>query len=70
MNVFLQIRLKAYDSQYPSDVAYANITITVNRNPNAPHFTKLIYEKTINESCPLGFSVDQIQANDADNVSF
>ncbi|XP_061182373.1 cadherin EGF LAG seven-pass G-type receptor 2-like [Saccostrea echinata] len=58
--------LSAYDSDYPNDKAYANVTITVNRNPNAPSFTSPSYSKTINESYPLAVSLVQINGWDAD----
>uniref|UniRef100_K1QE50 Protocadherin Fat 1 n=1 Tax=Magallana gigas TaxID=29159 RepID=K1QE50_MAGGI len=49
--------LAAYDNDYPNDKAYANVTITVNRNPNAPDFTNPSYSITINESYLLALQV-------------
>uniref|UniRef100_A0A8W8I309 Cadherin domain-containing protein n=1 Tax=Magallana gigas TaxID=29159 RepID=A0A8W8I309_MAGGI len=58
--------LTAYDSDYPNDKAYANVTITVNRNPNAPDFTNPSYSITVNESYPLAVSLLQVSGQDAD----
>jgi len=65
----LQLGLLAYDTQYPSEIAYTNISIVVNRNPNAPVFTQQTYERTITEDYILGYSLIQINTSDADGVS-
>ena len=64
-----QLGLAAYDSNYPNDKAYANATISVNRNPNAPGFTTSAYSITVNESFPLAVSLLQIAGQDDDQVS-
>ena len=64
-----QLGLAAYDSNYPDDKAYANATISVNRNPNAPGFTTSAYSITVNESFPLAVSLLQIAGQDDDQVS-
>ncbi|XP_052689553.1 protocadherin Fat 4-like [Crassostrea angulata] len=58
--------LAAYDSDYPNDKAYANVTLTVNRNPNAPDFTNPSYSITVTESYPLAVSLLQVSGQDAD----
>ncbi|XP_052789252.1 cadherin-23-like [Mya arenaria] len=58
--------LLAYDTAYPGQVAYTNITILVNRNPNAPVFNPQTYQRSIMEDYTLGFSLVQIETNDAD----
>ena len=63
-----QLGLAAYDSNYPDDKAYANATISVNRNPNAPGFTTSAYSITVNESFPLAVSLLQIAGQDDDQV--
>lgn len=67
--VLFQLRLLAYDTAYPSQIAYTNITINVNRNPNAPRFNPQSYERTITEDFTLGRSLVQIEASDPDGVS-
>ncbi|WAQ96546.1 FAT4-like protein, partial [Mya arenaria] len=61
-----QLGLLAYDTAYPGQVAYTNITILVNRNPNAPVFNPQTYQRSIMEDYTLGFSLVQIETNDAD----
>ncbi|WAQ95445.1 FAT4-like protein [Mya arenaria] len=58
--------LLAYDTAYPGQVAYTNITILVNRNPNAPVFNPQTYQRSITEDYTLGFSLVQIETSDAD----
>lgn len=65
-----QLELLAYDTQYPSEIAYTNITIVVNRNPNAPVFNQQIYERTVTEDFTIGFSLVQLDVSDADGVIF
>lgn len=59
----------AYDTAFPQEIAYTNITIGVNRNPNAPVFDQQLYERTITEDYILGYSLVQIDTSDADGVS-
>lgn len=63
-----QLGLAAFDSDYPNDKAYANVTLTVIRNPNAPEFTNPSYSITVNESYPLAVSLLQVSGQDADQV--
>ena len=65
----LQLGLLAYDTAYPTQIAYTNITINVNRNPNAPVFTAQNYERTVTEDYQLGFSLVQLETSDNDGVS-
>jgi hypothetical protein len=61
--------LLVYDTAYPSQIAYTNITISVNRNPNPPVFANQAYERTITEDYQLGLSLVQLETSDADGVS-
>ncbi|KAL5018742.1 hypothetical protein ScPMuIL_004464 [Solemya velum] len=60
------VGLFAYDSAWPNDRAHTNLTISINRNPNAPSFIEASYLRTVNESYPLGVSLVQIEATDLD----
>ena len=66
---FEQLRIRAYDNFYPDNVADANVSITVTRNPAGPLFSKDEYVSTINEYHPFGVSIDSLSAGDADGVS-
>lgn len=61
--------LVAYDSDRPDDTAHTNLTVNVNRNPNAPNFIDSNYQRTVNESYPISVSLVQIEASDNDGVS-
>ncbi|XP_060080745.1 protocadherin Fat 4-like, partial [Ylistrum balloti] len=62
-----ELRIAAYDTFYPDNRVYTIVTIPVNRNPAAPNFSQEFYRKTIAETFPLGTSVVQLNATDADN---
>ena len=66
--LILQLGVRAYDSVRPSQVANANVTITVNRNPTAPAFTLLNYVETIVETYTLGLEILTVDATDNDGV--
>ena len=61
--------MEAYDTAYPKNIATNYITITVNRNANAPHFERTIYEKTVSANYPLVTEVIRVVAADPDGVS-
>ncbi|GFN78435.1 protocadherin fat 4, partial [Plakobranchus ocellatus] len=64
--------LRAYDNERPGQVAATNLTISVNRNPNAPTFTQLIYTERIAETFTLGAQILRVQGTDLDgnNVKY
>lgn len=70
-SVFLvrQVSLIAYDTVYPNNIATATATIFVDRNPNAPIFSAALYQRNIVETLPIGSSVVEATATDADGVS-
>ena len=63
-----QLGVRAYDTSAPSQIAYANVTIAVNRNPNAPFFSPSSYSRTVGEDFAPGTSLFQLTANDNDGV--
>lgn len=65
-----QLGLIVYDMEYPEDQDKTNLTITVNRNPAPPAFAPTSYTRVINESYPVGVSLVQLTATDADSVSY
>lgn len=67
---FLQLRIKAYDSVYPSNTDEAVVTINVNHNPSAPVFNPAFYVTTIPETFLVSNVVVDINAVDNDRVSF
>ncbi|KAH3873299.1 hypothetical protein DPMN_036531 [Dreissena polymorpha] len=67
--VFFQLGLLAYDTAYPTQIAYTNLTVIVNRNPNAPVFNPQTYQRTISEDYVLGLDLVQLTVSDADGVS-
>ena len=64
-----QLGLRAYDNLRPGQVATANLTISVNRNPSAPTFNNLVYTERIAETFTLGVEILRVQASDFDGVS-
>ncbi|KAL3878042.1 hypothetical protein ACJMK2_035678, partial [Sinanodonta woodiana] len=58
--------VKAYDTVYPNQVAYTNVTININRNPNAPGFNPSFYARTITEDYTIGISLVDVAVSDAD----
>ena len=60
------LRLIAFDSAYPSAQATATATIFVNLNPNGPIFFPVDYTRTVNEDLPIGSSIVDVNATDAD----
>lgn len=65
---FLQLRIVAYDSTYPENQATATVSLSVERNPNAPTFVDKSYVIDINEKFSLGTVVMTIRAEDDDAV--
>lgn len=64
-----QLGLVAFDDAYPLQTVTTNITISVNRNPNAPVFNPQVYTRVISEDYTLGRSLVQVNVSDADGVS-
>ena len=65
-DVFLQIRVQAYDGGLPSLSATATVDVLVQRNLYSPVFSVLNYEVTINENAALGVPFIYVNATDAD----
>ena len=68
MHELFQLGLIAFDDAYPLQTAITNITISVNRNPNAPVFNPQVYTRSISEDYTLGFSLVQVEVSDDDGV--
>ena len=62
----LQLLVQVYDSSNPSQRAATTVTITVQRNVNAPQFSRSEYTARIVESYPIGSSVLGVRATDRD----
>lgn len=61
----------AYDSQIPDLRATADVTITINRNPNAPQFQPSSnYFVQIRENTTVGSEIVDIDAVDQDKVHY
>lgn len=67
-NVF-QLRVRAYDTAYPTETATATVNIGVSRNENPPVFGQNPYRITINETVGVGTCILDVDATDADGVS-
>lgn len=61
---WLQLRVQAYDSQYPNDRAEATVNITILRNEYAPEFYPSPIYKTVEETLPIGSLVTIVNATD------
>jgi len=68
MTLSFQLSVVAYDTTYPKNKAVKYVTITVNRNANAPRFEKDTYEKTLTANYPLMTEVIKTHATDQDGV--
>lgn len=64
-----QLRVRAYDTAYPSETATATVNIGVSRNENPPVFGQNPYRITINETVGVGTCILDVDATDADGVS-
>ena len=60
--------MAVYDSGNPEEKAYTEMTIFVNRNENAPTFTRELYQRTVLENSGLGSSLLMVEATDDDQV--
>ena len=61
--------MEAYDSSYPGNRVYGNLTVNVNRNKNGPVFFPKSYTNTIPADFTPGQPVIFLSASDSDNVS-
>ena len=68
MTLSFQLSVVAYDTTYPKNKAVKYVTITVNRNANAPRFERDNYEKTLTANYPLMTEVIKTNATDEDGV--
>lgn len=59
----------AYDSGAPLAEVSGTVTITIDRNLNAPLFDQQLYETTMYDYEPIGSSVVIVNAEDADITS-
>lgn len=64
------MRVKAYNSERPTAVATATVSITMLRNAEAPVFTESSYQVQIYDNHRLGTAVTSVSATDPDGVSF
>ena len=69
LDILLQLRVRAYDTAYPSETATATVNIAVSRNENAPIFGQNPYRVTINETVGVGTCILDVDAVDADGAS-
>ncbi|KAJ8318063.1 hypothetical protein KUTeg_003154 [Tegillarca granosa] len=61
-----QLRVRAYDSVFPTDITTATVAISISRNENAPRFLSNEYRVTINETISVGTCILNTTAVDAD----
>ena len=66
VNFDYTLRVRAYDTAYPDQIATATVAIGVSRNEFAPVFTQSPYRVTINETLPLGTCILSVSASDED----
>ena len=64
----LQLRVRAYDSSFPTQIAETDVNIFVVRNDNPPIFQNEPYTVFLDENQPIGQSVENVLATDADQV--
>ena len=67
--LFFQLLVTAFDTGAPSAVVSETVIITVNRNLNTPVFDQQDYVTTIYDYEPIGSSVVDVNAVDADITS-
>ncbi|XP_076458561.1 protocadherin Fat 4-like [Babylonia areolata] len=60
------LRVRAFDSAFPTQVAETDVSIFVLRNDNPPIFQNEPYSVFLDESFPIGQSVENVLATDAD----
>ncbi|XP_035826838.1 protocadherin Fat 4-like [Aplysia californica] len=60
------LRVTAYDTAYPTQVATATVEVSIARNEFSPQFTQSPYRVTINETTSVGTSILSVLADDAD----
>ncbi len=59
-----------YDDANPDKTTSTNLTITVNRNANAPRFQNSNIRATVLEIVPVGSSIATVRATDRDQVIY
>ena len=64
-----QLRVTAFDTDQPDQVATEDVTIEVQRNAHAPTFTEGPYRVSVSERATLGEPVATVTAEDEDGVS-
>ena len=69
MTMCFQLRVQAYDSAFPTQVAETDVTIFVVRNDNPPIFQNEPYTAVLDEDFPIGQNMENVLATDADGVS-
>lgn len=67
-DIWLQLRVIAYDNLSPALRATADVLISVGRNVNPPLFDQQQYQQTIPETFAFGRGVISVRATDRDNV--
>lgn len=67
-DIWLQLRVIAYDNLSPALRATADVLISVGRNVNPPLFGQQQYQQTIPETFAFGRGVISVRATDRDNV--
>ena len=68
--VFLQLRLEAVDTFYPSNIGSSNVFITVIRNPSSPQYVRASYVQNVPEYQTPGTQLLVVSATDPDGVSY
>ena len=65
-----QVRIEAFDSEFPATRASTDVIVNVERNPSAPVFSPdEARSVTISDRFPVGGEVVRLLATDADGVS-
>ncbi len=63
-----QLSIIAQDKGYPPLTDRTTVRVYVQRNLNAPRFSRGVYNASITENDPVGYEVLTVQATDADGV--
>lgn len=66
--IWLQLRIRAYDNGIPSKSNTSLVTITINRNLNAPIFVQTQLSANLPDNNALGQTLITVTANDADTA--
>ena len=66
--LFLQLRIEAFDDNFPDNKASTTLIVSVLRNVFSPEFTESSYEQIVLPNIELGTEILAVNATDKDKV--